>query len=251
MTNASTVPPVFPTPAPRPGREHMFYVITAVLLAITVFVGFGATYFFRLFDGGPRATVTGGPITRLVHLHAVIFTAWVVLYLVQTVLVARHRTAVHMRLGVAGAILAVAMVVVGVRLGIATGAQGLAPSGMDPLAFMVIPLADISMFAFFCAMAIAFRRRPEAHKRLMLLAYVSLLSAAVARLPGVLPLGPPAFYGFPFLFVIAGGIHDRLSRRRIHPVYLWGGTLYIVAVPFRLILSGTAAWRTFAEWLIR
>jgi hypothetical protein len=107
------------------------------------------------------------------------------------------------------------------------------------------------LFATFVTAALALRRDKEAHKRLMLLAYVSIIVAAVARLPGVLPLGPPAFFGLSFLFVVAAGIYDFLSRRRVHKVYLWGGALILVSVPTRLFISGTGAWRSLAELLTR
>jgi hypothetical protein len=147
--------------------------------------------------------------------------------------------------------LAAAMVVAGTIIAIATAARGSAPPGMDPLAFLVIPLFDMVLFATFVTAALALRRDKEAHKRLMLLAYVSIIVAAVARLPGVLPLGPPAFFGLSFLFVVAAGIYDFLSRRRVHKVYLWGGALILVSVPARLFISGTSAWRSLAELLTR
>jgi hypothetical protein len=95
------------------------------------------------------------------------------------------------------------------------------------------------------------RRNKEAHKRLMLLAYISLMAAATARLPGVLPLGPLGFFGLAFLFLLAGIIYDLASRRRIHPVYIWGGALLVASVPLRLMVSGTHTWRTIAEFLVR
>jgi hypothetical protein len=93
------------------------------------------------------------------------------------------------------------------------------------------------------------RRNREAHKRLMLMAYISIITAAIARLPGVLALGPPVFFGLTLLFVAAGIAYDRWSRGRVHPVYLWGGGLLAVSVPVRLAISTTAAWRSFAGWL--
>ena len=85
----------------------------------------------------------------------------------------------------------------------------------------------------------------------MLLAYVSIVVAAVGRLPGVLPLGPPAFFGLSFLFVVVAGIYDFVTRRRVHRVYLWGGALLLISVPLRLALSRTDAWRAVAEQLTR
>lgn len=245
------------TLAPRsPARvagahDRLFYGAMAVALGVTVFAGFASTYYLRFFADGPRATLSGGPFTALVHVHGALFTAWVLLFIVQTALVASRRVAVHRRLGVAGAVLAAAMVAAGTFTAIATAARGGAPTGVDPLAFLIIPIFDMVLFATFVSAALALRRDKEAHKRLMLLAYVSIVVAAVARLPGVLPLGPLAFFGLTFLFVVVAAIYDFLSRRHVHKVYVWGGALILVSVPLRLAISGTGAWREFAQLLTR
>ncbi|HEU0106976.1 MAG TPA: hypothetical protein VFT38_12440, partial [Vicinamibacteria bacterium] len=207
--------------------------------------------YLRFFGEGPRATVSGAPFTSLVHLHGALFTGWVLLFIVQTALVASHRVAVHRRLGVAGAVLAAAMVLAGTSLAIAAAVRGSAPPGMDPLAFLAIPFFDMILFATFVTTALVMRRDKEAHKRLMLLAYISLVVAAVARLPGVLPLGPLAFFGLGYLFVVLAAVYDLVSRRRVHKAYLWGGGLMVASVPLRLMISGTGAWRGFAELLTR
>ena len=177
----------------------------AITLGATVVAGFSRTYYLRFFDGGPTATLSGGPFTPLVYIHGALFTAWVVLFIVQTALIAGHQVAVHRRLGIAGAALAAAMLVAGTLTAIATAARGSAPVGVDPLAFLAIPIFDMVLFATFVTAALARRRDKETHKRLMLLAYFSIVTAALARLPGVLPLGPPAFFGLSFLFLVAAG----------------------------------------------
>jgi hypothetical protein len=233
------------------GRDRLFYGSMSIALAVTVFCGFAPTYYLRVFSGGPKVTINGGPFTPLVAVHAALFTAWVTLFIVQTSLVAGHRVRAHQRLGMAGAVLAASMVVVGALLAIATAARGAAPPGMDPLAFLAVPMFDIILFAFFVACALRLRRDREAHKRLMLLAYVNLVAAAVARLPGILPLGPFVFYGLSFLFVVAGATYDLMTRKRLHPVYLWGGLLFAVSVPVRLAISGTSAWKALGAFLTR
>ena len=240
------------SPARGAGKyDRLFYGGMAIAMGLTVFAGFASTYYLRFFADGPKATLTGRPFTSLVHVHGALFTAWVLFFIVQTALVASRRVAVHRRLGVAGAVLAVAMVVAGTFIAIRTAARGSAPAGVDPLAFLVIPIFDMVLFAGFVTAALARRRDKEAHKRLMLLAYVSIVTAAVARLPGVLPLGPPAFFGLSFLFVVAAGIYDFFSRQQVHRVYLWGGALIAVSVPVRVVISGTGAWRALAELLTR
>ena len=230
--------------------DRAFYTGIATAMALTVLFGFGQTYYFRLMSGTP-ATLTGGSITPTIHLHGLVFSAWVVLFLVQTLLVASRKVAVHRTLGYARLALAPTMVIVGVRTAIESAARGAAPPGADPLSFLVVPLVDVTLFTGFYSAAVVKRRNRDVHKRLMLLAYVSIITAAVARLPGILPYGPLVFFGLSFLFVVAGAVYDQASRGRIHPVYLWGGAIIALSVPGRLALSTTGAWRAFAEFLVR
>jgi FtsH-binding integral membrane protein len=195
--------------------------------------------------------MSGAPFTFLVHVHGALFTAWVLLFIVQTGLVATRRVSVHRRLGMAGAALAAAMVAAGFSLAVVTAARGSAPPGIDPLAFLAIPVFDMILFASFVIAALLRRRDPEAHKRLMLLAYISIIVAAIARLPGILPLGPPGFFGLAIVLVLVAATYDLVSRRKVHRVYLWGGALFAISVPLRLAISGTAVWRTLAMLLTK
>lgn len=251
QTRMATVAVSKSGPQPATGAyDRVFYSGMAIVMALTVFAGFAPTYYLRGAFGAPQ-TVTGlTSLTPLAHVHGVLFTGWVVLFIVQTALVARRGVAVHRRLGVAGGVLAAAMFVVGSMTAIHAAARGSAPPGADPLEFLVIPLGDMFSFAVFTAAAFWWRRNKEAHKRLMLLAYISIVVAAVARLPGVLPLGPFGFFGFTCVFLLLGIVYDGMSRRRVHPVYIWGGLFFVMSVPLRLMLSGTPAWRAFADWLV-
>lgn len=139
---------------------------------------------------------------------------------------------------------------VGTLTALKMAARGAAPAGIDPLSFSMIPLSDMFFFAAFVAAALRMRAHREAHKRLMLLAYVSIIVAAVARLPGVLPLGPLAFFAFAFVFILIGIIYDIFTRHRVHPVYVWGGAVLFLSVPLRFVISKTDAWKSFAQSLI-
>jgi len=147
--------------------------------------------------------------------------------------------------------LAGAMIVAGTATAIRAAAAGSTPPGVSPLSFLVVPLTDMVLFGGFVATALWMRRNKEAHKRLMLLAFVSILAAAVARFPGVLPQGPFVFFGLTFIFLLIAVAYDIASRRRIHPVYLWGVPLLVASVPLRLMLSSTGIWRTFAETITK
>ncbi len=252
MTTVAVAQATLQAPARPVGKyDRVFYGGVAVAMALTAIVGFAPTYYGRFFSGGPTATISGGPFTTLIHLHGALFSAWIALFIVQTALISARRVAVHRKLGVAGAVLAAAMIAVATTTAIGMAKRGAAPPGIPPLAFLTVPFFDMVMFATFIVAALALRRKKEAHKRLMLLAYVSIMGAPAARLPGVLPLGPLAFYGIAFVFLASGIVYDLVSRRRVHPAYIWGGTLLVASVPLRLALSGTATWMAIAQALTR
>lgn len=235
---------------PRSGNDRAFFSGMAIGLALAVFIGFARTYYLSAVFG-TSATITGRPFTNILRLHAALFTTWVVLFIVQTSLVATHRVAVHRRLGVAVAVLAGIMIMVGTATALQMALQGDAPPGIAPVAFLAIPLGDMVVFTILITSALLLRRNKDTHKRLMLLAYAAILVAAVARIPGVLPLGPLGFFGLTFLPILAIAItYDFVTRRRIHPAYLWGGALLIVSVPLRLMVSTTHVWGSVAERLM-
>ncbi len=226
-------------------RERLFYTGMSVVFLLVVFAGFARTYYLRPYFGTPR-------LTPLLHLHGLVFSSWIVLLLAQTALVAARRTAVHRRLGWAGAGLAVLMILVGTATAVVRAKIVEVPPGSaSPLVFLTIPLGDMLVFALLVGAAIYYRRRPDAHKRLMLLATVAILPAAVARLPFdfIQQFGPLAFFGLPDLFVLVILLHDLLTRGRPHRATVWGGLLLVVSHPLRLVVGNTQAWLSFATWL--
>jgi hypothetical protein len=235
-------------PTARAGapRRSGFYVGMAVAILAVVLTGFGQRYFLRI----PSGTLT---LPLLVHVHAVVFTSWILLFIAQTSLVAAHRVDLHRRLGAVGAVLAPTIVALGVAVSIYGGRTGWRPGGVfrTPLEFMIVPLWDIALFAGFVGAALHYRRRPELHRRLMLLATIGgMLWAAVTRIPPI--RGKlPAMLGLMLLFVLAGPVRDLLARRRPHPVDLLGGLLIVGSVPLRTAIARTDAWNAFAGWLVR
>ncbi len=226
--------------------ERRLYTGMALAMLVTVLVGFARSFFLRpLFPTWPA------PPEKIFYVHGAFFTAWVVLLVAQASLVAAGRTDLHRKLGRWGVVLAVCMVVLGV-LGALTAARR--PTGFvgipaPPLQFLVVPLFDMVMFGSFVGLAIAKRGDPQSHKRWMLLASINLLTAAIARWPGVIAAGtPPLFFGLTDLFLVPIVIWDLVSRGRLHPATLWGGLLIIGSQPLRLVVSGTTAWLEFARW---
>lgn len=225
--------------------EHRFFTGMALAILASVFIGFSRSFFLRpLFPDWPA------PAEAIFYAHGAAFSAWILLLVVQASLVATGRTGLHRKIGVFGVVLAIAMVVLG-TLGALTAARratGFVGVPIPPLQFLAVPLFDMVLFPLFVGLAIAGRGDPQAHKRWMLLATINLITAAIARWPGMLAYGPPAFFGLTDLFIVALAIWDRRSRGRLHPVTLWGGLLIIVSQPLRLVVSGTAGWLAFAGW---
>jgi hypothetical protein len=227
-------------------RTRRFFVGMAIAMAITVFVGFSRSYYLKGWYGTPG-------LSRLLHFHGALFTTWVLFFVAQTALVASGRTYLHRRMGVAGAVLAALVVIVGTTVAILRVRTGISPiPGVPPLAFLAIPFFDMLVFAILVSTAIYLRRRLETHKRLMTLSMITLLPAPIARMSFLpLPPGPPTFFALADLFIIALLVYDLVTRRKIHPATIWGGLLVVASQPLRLIIAGTPAWLAFAGWMTR
>jgi hypothetical protein len=251
-TDAIAAAPAVPGgPADAWRRDRRFFTGMAVAAALTVLAGFAPSYYLKSVLGRP--SVTGlATLSPLLHLHGLVFTAWIALFLVQTRLVAVRRVAFHRRLGVAGGLLAIGMVVVGLMTAIDAARRGAAPpSGPPGLVFLAVPFFDLVVFSALVGAALAFRRRPDTHRRLMLVATLSILTPAIARLPGVIAGGPLAFFALTDLFVVACLVYDKVTRGRVHPAFWWAGGLLLASQVGRLAISGTSAWLAFATWLTR
>ena len=225
------------------GVDHVFYTGMAVANVITVFVGFAPLYYLGHYFGAP--------LTPLVHLHGLVFTSWIVLFLAQTVLLASRRTRLQQRLGLAGAGLAAGLVAVGLATAVASARRDATKAGAAALALLAIPLGDMLVFAILVAAGIVWRRRPETHKRLMLLATIGLLGAVISKWPiAIVRARPAGFFLVTDLFVLAAAGHDLASRRQVHPAYLWGGLVLLVSQPVRLAIAPTDAWIAIARRVV-
>ena len=226
--------------------DRPLYLLAAIVVPLIVLAGFARTYYLKgLFSTPPLPS-------RFVHLHGIVMTAWVALFIVQVSLVAKRRTKTHQRLGVLGAVLAALVVVVGTLTALYAAARGHTP-GPPALQFLVVPLGDMLVFGILVGAALYYRRRLDVHKRLMLLAAINMLAPAIARIPlsFIANGGPLAFFGLTDLCLVAFIAFDTIRHRRLHPAFLWGALFIIVMQPLRILLAGTDAWLHFASALVR
>src|SRR5678815_3382257 len=232
-----------PTRLPREKVRPRFYLGMALFMSAIVFIGFAPTYYLKAYTGS-------GALSPLVHLHGIVFTSWMLVFCVQALLVARSRTHLHRRLGIATVALAVVILVVGTATGIAAARRGHDPTGAgDPLAFLSVPMGDMVFFALLFGMAFHYRRNVEVHKRLMLLTTLNLLTAAIGRLPliGESPLFVASSYAG---ILLIGPLYDCLWLGKVYPLY-WAGTAALfLSVLGRFQVGKTQAWHTFARWLV-
>lgn len=236
-----------PTPTSTAARlrpDRAVFTFAALAAVIVVFAGFSQSYYLKGVFGTP-------PLTALVHLHGLVMSLWFALFFVQVWLVGRGRTDLHRRLGVGGGVLAVVLIAVGTLTSITAARLGRTP-GPPPPVFLAIPLGEMVVFAALVSLGLAYRHRPDVHKRLLALASLSMLTPAVARLPldAIRSGGIPVFFALADVCIVTCVAVDVVRNRRLHPAFGWGLLFVVASQGFRLWFSGTSTWQRFATSLI-
>ncbi len=185
-------------PTPRADPARFLYLGVALLLFVLMFLGFRQ---FFLHGRAVSGQELPPPVSTLLIVHGVAMTTWMVLFLVQPLLIVSHNRRLHMSLGMFGAGLAAAIVVLGTWTAIATTRKidtDLVRYGLHRRQFMAVPLSDIAAFAAFVAVGIWNRQRPKIHRPMMLLATLATMAAATNRIPEFRGLGGSNFWGHVF-----------------------------------------------------
>jgi hypothetical protein len=214
----------------------------AVAILVAELAGFSRSY---------RERMTAGVVlNRADELHVSLFVGWILLFCAQTMLIATRQARVHRRVGLFAAAWAATMVITAPPLAIGLAKRGFPPGG-DPLAFLLVLLVDLLVFAVFVGAGVFYRRQPETHKRFMLLSMISLLPPGVSRWAIAIGNPAPVIAGALIVFLAAPLIADRLAGRRLHRVTLWGGIALFASLPVRFAIAQTATWHHIAQWLTR
>ena len=231
--------------ASLPGRrfDPYFFSSTSWLMLACVLLGFGPTYYL--------AGVFHAPLPSLIiHLHGAVFSCWILLLIVQNSLAWAGRVDIHRKLGLAGFLLACLMVVVGWMAATDRLARGTAPPGLDTYFFYIVPMTDMVIFGALIFFAFRARRDPSAHKRIIYIATVGVLIAAIARFPLSWLFhnaAHAAIASYTFLLLLAA--YDLWSTHKLHWVTFWAGAFLIFVQQIRLPIGKTAAWHAFAAWV--
>ena len=232
----------------RPSKAHIddcYFTGMSVVILGVVLLGFSRTYYLA-------GTVLAPLPSIIIHIHAVVFSCWILLLIAQTSLVAAGRTGWHMKIGILGAILAPLIVVLGLAAAIDTQKRHTAIPGVEPPMILAIQFAVLATFAFLVTKGIGARRDGQAHKRLMLLSTIVLLGPAINRWPFAVFLRFPPATGFVIdILLLSLFAFDYLTRRKIHRVTVWGSLMIFVMVPCASALSRLPFWHHFTAWLRR
>ena len=233
--------------ASRRAFEQRFFLATAILFVVIVLIGFGPTYYVKGFFTSP-------PIPRtIIHIHGLLMSAWVVLFVSQVYFIRSTRIRLHQKLGLLATVLGIAIIVTGLMTAVAAAKYGSVstPPGAEPLEFMIVPFFDVIVFAVLFAGAVYYRRNAPNHKRLMLLTVLNFLPPALARFPFGLTekFGPLWFFGVPDLLLVILVVLDTWRNRKLNKVFLAGAILLIASHWIRLGVMSSQAWLNFATWL--
>lgn len=208
--------------------DKYFYLLMALLVATIVVYGFSHTVDENLIHAAVRRP-------SILYLHAAIFFGWLIFYVVQSLLVRLHNVRLHRQIGWFGVGLGAAIFLLGVSTAITMTRFQLfrMHAIQDSVTDLIGPFLDMTCFTIPFALAIYWRKKPELHRRLLLLATCALTAAAFSRFPPrMLPVLPGAlefacYYGGVDLLILMGVARDLIVDKRIHRVYLYGLPAFI------------------------
>jgi uncharacterized membrane protein len=205
------------------------------------------------------------PLTPLVAAHVAVSAAFLLVFLAQATLVATGRTDVHRRLGIFGALLAAALILLSYFALVGEARRGFdlsgdlsslpAPPGTE-VATTMSPVIQLLLFGILFGAGLCFRHRPEVHKRLILLAVLGILSQppithVIAHWPALHPWAPLLFPLSSAVFLAPSAIRDKVVNGRIHPVSIWVPiAVFVVQVLFFAVIAATPFWSATAKWMV-
>jgi hypothetical protein len=223
-------------------RVRQAYFAIALLIAAIVAWGFWETYYSRAF--------ARTDLPSIVHVHAAVFSIWVLVLVAQAATVVAGNVRLHRRLGTVGMIYGAVVFAVGLLVSV--GAPALrVRADFYPLEvggiIVLYNLTDMLLFGAFLALAFAYRNRPELHKRWIIAATAALCGAALGR---VVPGNTPQYlllWLSPLLAMLAV---DLVTLRRVHWIPLVSSALLVVAF-FKVPLFAATIWREIGAALLR
>ena len=225
--------------------DQYFYFSMSLLITAIVIYGFSHTINSNLFHPDlPRPWI--------LWVHGGLFFGWLAFFILQSTLIRTHNVRVHRTLGWFGAAMGLAIAVVGLTTAITMGRYEIAYHHAPNVApFLIVPFCDILSFTVIFALAIYWRRKPEFHRRLVLISCCLLTSAAFGRFP-IAAFADHWFYLGVDLLIVIAIVRDAIMSR-VHPVYLYALPALIIMQSISMYAYRTAApgWVNIANAILR
>jgi hypothetical protein len=233
--------------------QRWYFTGIATAMLATAMVGFMPSL---VHTAGRRA-----PLSPLAAAHGIVFFGWLLIFLIQSGLIASRRAALHRKLGTVSVLVLALMIPLAYTTTAAMARRAFDLSGdlkidHDPLYESIFPFSNLLIFSGLVVAALAYRSRPEIHKRLMLFANIELMPAPLAHFIGHTPwlaALPAAIITIPISMFVAAAIgRDVLAGGRVHPL-TWGlALLRLFSGPLEAgPVGSSAAWHHVASWLSR
>ena len=210
--------------------DDIYFVGISIAMLITIVAGFSQTYFFKGMFFAPLPSL-------LIHIHGAFFSSWIILFVVQTLLVANRNIRLHRKLGYAGAVLAACMVILGVTATVWSVSVGHTPSIFTPPMFLALNVLGVGYFGGLVAWAVAKRNHPAIHKRLMLLATFNLLPPATTRLFVFIMHKPALNAPVLIAFTLSLIVFDLVTRRKPYAATVIGSIMVLSTFPLATALG--------------
>ena len=226
--------------------DTYFYFAMSLLMPVVVVYGFSQTM-------GPRIIHPTTAPPTILYIHAFVFYGWLAFFIFQSALIRTHNVKLHRTTGWFGAALGVVIPVLGISTAITMNRIKITANPQSgAAAFMLVPFWDIVCFTTTFALAIYWRKKPEFHRRLILIASCALTAAGWGRFPGSFFQGPFFYAGVDFL-ILLGVVRDWLVSRSVHPVYRYALPAFIAGQAFVIftILTNQAYWLKIANAILR
>ncbi|MEQ8954152.1 MAG: hypothetical protein RL120_08460 [Gammaproteobacteria bacterium] len=226
-----------------------FYFWMSLAMFATIFGGFGLSYFL------PMASDTLRPVSPIVHVHGIFYFSWMILLVAQSGLVSSGNIALHRTMGTAGVSVATGLVIFATVITVLNIGASLELE-VSPFLFelMYISLLAISIFAVLFIFAIRNTRKPEYHRRFIMLATIGFLGAGINRFYIFIfsvEFAPFwALYAIADLFILAMLIHDWRKDGKIHPATATGGLINVIPQLLHVPIATSAAFESVTFWLV-
>jgi len=229
--------------------ERAFFLSMAAAIFVLVVWGFAPSFYMRSVMTPPPTHIDSrGWIGWVFIAHGLLFTVWLALFAVQTVLIGSKRLPLHKRLGQATYPLYFALVAMGLFVGYLGARYGFHAVPLDSVTFSALPWLVMLAFAALAWAGLSERRDPQRHKRLMLLATIAIADAGIARVTFL--HFPPMWMSPTVLMLIPLFVWDLASLRRIHRTTIIGSLVVAAALMLSVPIGHTNVWHGFVTGVL-